>query len=313
VSTATPPRLAVVVLAWEGREDVLACLASLRPQLGPGDMAVVVDNGSSDGTVDAVRRGHPWAEILENGTNLGYAAGNNVGVKWALDHGYPWIWVLNQDAYLEPGAVETLLAAGAARPDAGALQPLLLDRADAEKIDSLGLRPLRSLGGEDVGRGRRATEAPAATTEIFGASGAAALVRAATIRESGLLDGEMFLLGEDFDWMFRIRMTGAAVLLVPAARVLHRRGVSGKPADPAAARRRKHWLQRAVVALALRYWPAGRLFARSPFLAARAVQAMWTSDADPARPCLPLWRRFLAARGASRRAMAERGLDRWFA
>jgi GT2 family glycosyltransferase len=148
---------------------------------------------------------------------------------------------------------------------------------------------------------------------MFGPRGAAALVRASAIREAGLLDAELFLLGEDFDWMFRIRMTGAAVLLVPAARVLHRRGVSGKPADPASARRRKHWLQRAVVALALRYWPAGRLAAASPLLLARAVQALWTSDADPARPCLPLWRRWLRERGASRRAMAERGLDRWFA
>ncbi len=108
-------------------------------------------------------------------------------------------------------------------------------------------------------------------------------------------------------------MAGFESLLVPAARVLHRRGISGAPPEAAAARRRKHWLQRNTVALALRYWPAGPLLLGSPLLAFRALQALLLSSANPGHPCFPLWRRFRGERGASRRAMKERGLDRWFA
>jgi hypothetical protein len=67
------------------------------------------------------------------------------------------------------------------------------------------------------------------------------------------------------------------------------------------------------VALALRWWPARWLAVFAPVLAFRALQALALSGSDRARPCLPLWRRFLAARGPSRRAMADRGLDGWFA
>jgi GT2 family glycosyltransferase len=306
-------RLAVVVLAWNSREDVLACLESLRTEVGPADAVLVADNGSADGTVDAVRRAHPWAEVLENGANLGFAAGNDAGIRRALERGFRWIWILNQDTEVQPGAVEALLAAGEAEPGAGALQPVLLSLEDPGVIDTLGLRPYRSLGGGDAERGRPASEIPVKAVPIFGASGAAAFLRAEVLRKAGLLDEELFLLCEDFDLAFRLRMAGAGALLVPAARVLHRRGVSGAQRDPAAARRRKHLLQRNTVALALRYWPARALLLAAPLLLWRAAQALLLSPADPAHPCLPLWRRYLGLRGEARRAMEARDLDRWFA
>ena len=311
--SGTDPRLAVVVLAWNSRAEIGPCLEALRPQAAPGDVVLVVDNGSADGTVDLVRRTHPWADVLGNGANLGYAGGNNAGIRRALDGGADAVLVLNPDTVPEPGCLDALREALAASPGAGSLQPLLLLQSDPSRVDSLGLRPRRTFGGEDAGRGGPASAAPSAPTPIFGPCGAAALYRAAALRDAGLLDEGLFLLDEDLDLAFRVRMAGFEALLVPAARVLHRRGVSGAPADPAAARRRKHWLQRNTVALALRYWPTGRLLLGSPLLAWRALQALLLSGSNPGHPCLPLWRRVLGLRGPSRRAMAERGLDRWFA
>jgi hypothetical protein len=302
-----------VVLTWNSREDVAECLESLRLQVRPGDAVLVVDNGSGDGTVDAVRRTHPWTEIAENGANLGYAAGNNAGIRRALDRGFDAVLVLNPDTILLPGAVDALLGALAASPGAGSFQPLLLLRSDPGRADSLGLRPRRTFGAGDAGRGGPAPGPAAAPAPVFGPCGAAALYRAEALRAAGLFDEELHLLEEDLDLAFRLRMAGFDALLVPGARVLHRRGISGAPADPAAARRRKHWLQRNTVALALRYWPPGLLALGSPLLAWRALQALLLSSANPGHPCLPLWRRFLSLRGAARRAMAERGLDRWFA
>ncbi len=311
--TGPPPRQAVVVLTWNSREDVPECLESLRLQVRPGDAVLVVDNGSTDGTVEAVHRAHPWAEVAENGSNLGYAAGNNAGIRKALDRGFDAVLVLNPDTVLLPGAVEALLAAFDAAPRAGAFQPVLLLHSDPGRADSLGLRPRRTFGAEDAGRGGRAPPAAAADAPIFGPCGAAALYRAGALRAAGLLDEGLFLLEEDLDLAFRLRIAGFDALLVPGARVLHKRGISGAPADPAAARRRKHWLQRNTVALALRYWPAGLLALGSPLLAGRALQALLLSSENPGHPCLPLWSRFRSLRAASRRGMAERGLDRWFA
>jgi GT2 family glycosyltransferase len=308
-----PPRLAAVVLSWNSKAVILAGLESLRLQLRPGDEVLVVDNGSSDGTVEAVRRAHPWAELVENGANLGYAAGNNAGIRRALDRGHGAVLVLNPDTVLEAGAVEALRRALAEAPSAGSLQPLLLRHGDPSKVDSAGLVPFRSLGAGDLGRDGPAPPATAPPVPIFGPCGAAALYRAEALRAAGLLDEGLFLLDEDVDLAFRLRMAGFDALLVPAARVLHRRGISGSPPDPAAARRRKQWLQRNTVALALRYWPAGRLLLAAPLLLWRMAQALWLSPANPGHPCLPLWSRFLGLRGASRKAMEERGLDRWFA
>ena len=142
-----------MVLSFNSREDLPACLEALRLQVRPGDAVLVVDNGSTDGSVEAAHRAHPWAEIAENGSNLGYAAGNNAGIRRALDRGFDAVLVLNPDAVPEAGAVEVLRAALAAAPGAGSLQPVLLSAADPARADSLGLRPRRTFGAEDVGRG----------------------------------------------------------------------------------------------------------------------------------------------------------------
>jgi GT2 family glycosyltransferase len=310
---SAPPRLAVVVLTFDSRNDVGACLEALRVQVRPGDAVLVVDNGSSDGTVDAVRRAHPWAELIENGANLGYAAGNNAGIRLALERGFDAILVLNPDAVPEPEAVEMLLEAFVAAPRAAGFQPVLLSRAFPGRADSLGLRPRRTFGGEDAGRGGPVPSVSSLPSPIFGPCGAAALYRSDALRATGLLDEGLFLLEEDLDLAYRLQAAGWDALLVPSARVVHRRGVSGVLPDRAAARRRKHWLQRNTVALALRWWPAARLVLGSPLLAWRALQALRLSSSNPGHACLPLWRRFLTARAASRRGVEMRGLDRWLA
>lgn len=312
-ATAGPRRVALVVVAWNGREDVLRCLDSLRRETAAGDEVVVVDNGSSDGTADAVRRSHPDADILATGSNLGYAGGANAGLRRALERGFRWALLLNQDVTLEPGALGSLLSEGEARPGAAALQPLLLSAADPGRIDSLGIRVLRAVGARDDAAGEPASAAPGDVRPIFGACGAAVLLRCDALREAGLLDEGYFLLLEDVDLAFRLRAAGHEALLVPAARARHRRGISGGAADAAGARRRRFLLHRNLAALALRWWPAGALALRSPVVAAQMAQALALRGAAPGLPCVPLWRRSLAARGESRRRMREQDADVWFA
>ena len=111
----------VIVLSWNGREDTLRCLESLQ-RVGRPDVGIIcVDNGSSDGSVEAVRERFPGVVLIEAGTNLGYTGGNNLGLQHALESGAQWMVLVNNDATVAEDSIDGFEHAIAARPDAGIL------------------------------------------------------------------------------------------------------------------------------------------------------------------------------------------------
>src|SRR5437667_353730 len=104
VPKAKPPSVWIVILNWNGLSDTLGCLESLQHLHYAAHRIVVVDNGSTDGSAEALRRtrSQPPIEIIEAGRNLGYAGGNNLGIRYALDHGADFILVLNNDTTVDP-------------------------------------------------------------------------------------------------------------------------------------------------------------------------------------------------------------------
>ena len=208
-------RLVAVVLSWNGREDTLVALESLR-----GIETVVVDNGSTDGSPEAVAEAFPDVELIRAGVNLGFAGGNNVGIRRALDRGAEWVLLLNNDASVEPGLADALAAAAAARPDAGVLACKVLF-ADSDRLWYAG-------AGFDAYLGRSRHEGfgepdrPDRLRDTTRATGAAMAVSRGAIEAAGLLDEELFLYAEDLEWSLRIREAGFAVVYVPDARVRHR-------------------------------------------------------------------------------------------
>jgi GT2 family glycosyltransferase len=207
--------LEAVVLNWNGGTDTLAALASLR-----GVPAICVDNGSSDGSDAAVAERFPDVELIRTGANLGYAGGNNVGIRRALERGADWVLLLNSDAVAEPGLAEALAGAAAARPDAGLLACKVLF-AEGETVQYAGARFRAWLGwsGRQAGHGR--PDEPGAGGDVERADGAAMAVSRAAVERAGLLDEELFAYVEDVDWSLRIRRAGLAVVYVPEARVRH--------------------------------------------------------------------------------------------
>src|SRR3954447_23439810 len=109
-------QLIAVVLNWNGGLDTLAALESLD-----GIETICVDNGSSDGSDAAVEERFPQVELIRTGANLGFAAGNNVGLRRAYEHGADWALLINNDAIAEAGIADALARAAVARPDAGLL------------------------------------------------------------------------------------------------------------------------------------------------------------------------------------------------
>jgi GT2 family glycosyltransferase len=207
--------LVAVVLNWNGGEDVLAALASLE-----GIPAICVDNGSTDGSADAVAERLPHVELIRTGANLGFAGGNNVGIRRALERGADWVLLLNSDAVAEPGLADALAAAAAARPDAGLLacKVLFLDGRTVQYAGA-GFRAWLGWSGRQRGHGR--PDGPDEGGDVDRADGAALAVSRAAAERAGLLDEELFLYVEDVEWSLRIRDAGFAVVYVPEARVRH--------------------------------------------------------------------------------------------
>ena|ERR1700681_3309672 len=133
---ANAPSVWIVVLNWNGLSDTLACLESLQRLHYPERRIVVVDNCSTDGSVDGLRRAAapPTIDIIEAGTNLGYAGGNNLGIRYALDRGADFILVLNNDTTADPMLVNELVAAADRHPEAGCFGPWIFYMHDPERL-----------------------------------------------------------------------------------------------------------------------------------------------------------------------------------
>lgn len=232
-----PAELGVVVVTYDNEAHLDRLLASLRLEAAGTRMrVVVVDNGSSDGTVRRARA-HADVRTLTGHGNVGYAGGINVGAAALGD--VPAVLVLNADLVLEPGAVPALLAR-LHRPRAGVVLPMLLDRSGAAQ-PSLRREPsvTRSLGDAVLGRFLgdrpgwlsetvRDPTAYAWAHPVDWGTGAAVLVRAETARSVGPWDERFFLYSEETDYCRRVREAGWEVWFEPAARVRHAAGGSGR-------------------------------------------------------------------------------------
>lgn len=222
--TATP-RVTVVVLNWNGREDTLRCLGSLQGVQYPDRSVVVVDNGSRDGSVAAIRSAHPAVTLIEAGANLGFAAGNNLGIEVGLARGADFVLLLNNDTVVAPDVLAWLVAAAEEHPATAAVSPKIYLMDDPQRIWYAGGR-WRTAEGKmehvDAGILDEDTAETADVRETDYACGCAMLLRASVLREVGLLDPEFFLLFEETDWCFRARDKGYSCRVALRAHVWHK-------------------------------------------------------------------------------------------
>jgi GT2 family glycosyltransferase len=271
-----PPLVVVVVLTWNGRRDTLSCLDALGRSTYGNLVVVLVDNGSEDGTAEAVAAAHPDVDLVRSEVNLGFAGGNNLGLARARALGARHVLVLNNDVEVEPDTVATLVAAAEGLPDAGALNPLILFADPPGRIWFAGAAfdPRRGYNGRQRGYGRPAGPEHRELVETDRACGAAMLVPCAALERVGDFDDALFLYAEDTDWSLRARAAGLRLVVVGSAAAVHRVSASaGGESSPTTL----YYGLRNTLVVCERHAPLGRLRSarrRGVMLAAHAVQAL---------------------------------------
>lgn len=216
---AAPKRVCTAVLNWNQPALTLDCVRHLlATQPAAGHTVLVVDNGSKPANLAALQDGLPaGVRLVRSGRNLGYAGGMNLGVRHALAAGAEYVWLLNNDAFPEPGCLAALAAAMAADPRLGAVTPLLYGRDGVEQHAGAEITWVTA-----ESHTRRAAEltAPADQAAVW-LTGTAPLVRAAALRAAGGFDERYFAYWEDVDLCLRLRRVGYRLRAEPAARCLH--------------------------------------------------------------------------------------------
>jgi GT2 family glycosyltransferase len=231
VARDDPVDVAVVVVLYEGADFIADTLRSCQ-RYASGAPLYVIDNASTDGGAELVSRCFPDCHVLYQERNLGFAAGNNVGMRTALADGARHVFLLNQDAELLPDTLRLLRDFLDAHPIAAAVQPAI--RRDDGLVNSLG-NPLHFLGFSAAGGNgltvEEATRDPALSwlrsanlregVEVPVCSGAAVMFRGTALRTVGHFMEELFLYHEDVELSLRFRANAWTVWLLPTAHVVH--------------------------------------------------------------------------------------------
>jgi GT2 family glycosyltransferase len=217
-----PPRVAAIVLAYNGRDVTLQALASLSRMTYPAYDLVVVDNGSTDGSAAAIAAEYPAVAVVRTEVNLGPAGGVNLGLRWALDRGYDYLLVLNNDIEVDPAMLDEMVAVAERDPTVGCVGPKAYYHGDPRRIWAAGghVRFREAVtwerGQGEVDRGQLDRD-----VEVDYVNGCAALVPRRAFEAVGLWDPLFHLAVEDADWCARLRRAGFRCVYAHRARLWH--------------------------------------------------------------------------------------------
>jgi GT2 family glycosyltransferase len=224
----TPPALAYIILVhWNGKDVTLDCLASLANVRYSPFRTLVVDNASTDGSVERIRSAFPEIEVLSLPENRRFAGGSNAGIRHALTHGAEFVVLLNNDTTVDAGFLDRMIEAFSTYQDTGLVAPKIYYHDQPNVLWYAGgdisfwTGTMRHVGIREPDRGQYDT-----SRETGYATGCCMLTTRGVIERIGLLDESYFMYTEDADWSMRARRGGYRVLYEPRAKVWHKISVS---------------------------------------------------------------------------------------
>ena len=241
------PRLSIIIVTFNSRADIDACLRSLTEGIRIDREIVVVDNASSDGTAAHIRERWPGVRLIELGANLGFARATNTAIRQTFGD---LVLLLNPDSSVPAGAIDRLVAALEADPQAAVVGPRIIDeRGHAEVSFGRMISPLADVWQKTlvVGSARRwpiiralVERTTRRTQYVDWVTGACLLTYRADLEAVGLLDERFFLYTEDVDLCASMRARGRRVRFIADVEVRHQRGASAAPLSRQAAYRRSY-------------------------------------------------------------------------
>ena len=218
------PKVTIITLSWNRKFHTLEWLEAVTKLEYPNYDILVVDNGSTDGSPEAIRKRLPGVTVLENGENLGYARGFNIGLEHAFRNGAHYALIMNNDAVIDPEALDALVEAAESDTTVGFVSGKVLQYFRPDEIQSVGMTPhrLRLYGGlmgyGEIDRGQYdETVDREITDDVF------LLVRKAVFDRLGGYDEDLAFYGpENVDWCLRVRNAGFRIVYAPKAKLWHK-------------------------------------------------------------------------------------------
>jgi len=216
------PRVFIIILNWNGKKDTLECLSSLKKISYKNHKIVLVDNGSTDGSSEEIRKRFPKVKIIKNRKNLGFAEGSNIGIKSALRKKTDYVLLLNNDTVVEKNFLRNLVKISEKDYKRGIVCPKVYFYS-TNKLQYAGLKfnfktgksILEGYGEKD--RGQFGKE-----KEMDFCGGTCMLVRKSVFENIGLLNEKYFAYYEDNDFGFRARNAGYEIIFCPRAKIWHK-------------------------------------------------------------------------------------------
>ncbi|QWV92452.1 glycosyltransferase family 2 protein [Geomonas oryzisoli] len=222
-------RVSVIIVNWNGLGHLPECLESLQEQTFHDFEVIVVDNGSSDGSVAYLKQ-RPEVRLVPLQENAGFAAGNNAALPYAQGE---YLVTLNNDTKAEPDWLEKLVAVADAHPEAGMVGCRILSYQDPERVDSMGMAICRDGMSRGNFRGRRFADLKVEDeAEILFPSACVALYRRSMVDQIGFFDGDFFAYCEDSDLGLRGRLAGWRAVLARDAIVYHKYSMTAGSLSP---------------------------------------------------------------------------------
>ena len=268
-----PGLVSVIVVNWNRCELLRACLKSIAAQHGARFEVILVDNGSSDGSIEMARDEFSSViplTVIANPGNRGFCAANNQGIAVARGE---FIALLNNDAEAESGWLQALLSAFHQQPSIGMAASKILSYENPERIDKVG--HLIYLDGQNRGRGTGEIDRGQydKTEEVLWPDGCAAMYRTSMIASIGGFDEDLFAYGDDAELGLRARIAGWKCLYVPHAVVRHHHSSTLGVLSA----RRLELIERNRVLLAAKLFPWSLLWLNGPYYLARVAAGLWAA------------------------------------
>lgn len=221
------PKVGIILINWNQGKDTSSCLLSLRGLDYPNYEIVLVDNASTDGSPDRIKAAFPGIVLIKNKENLGFAEGNNVGIRYLMSDKTDYVLLLNNDTEVEPNFLSELVKEAERHNDTGIVGPKILFFDRPDKIWYAG-GFFNAVTGKTYHRGQNEADRGQydLVTEVGFVSGCAMLIKRAVLEKLKGLDPDYFYSHEDVDLCLRAKALGYKLLYIPASRIKHKIAMS---------------------------------------------------------------------------------------